>query len=125
MLHPYPDILSLGILLLEIELGIDIEPSGDPDYATGDDDEDSDIAMRQSAALEMLDDSSGFLGLFSQAIIACLLGDSLTTYEADAEIYLNSLLDEIYGQTVKPLEDDLYAKLGISTNELHDFRLIL
>ncbi|CZR60317.1 uncharacterized protein PAC_10213 [Phialocephala subalpina] len=116
--HPYPGILALGILLLEIELGQPIEcdrPDDSPNNGKI-----FHIDADRPVAMEMLekcrDDSSID---FINAVEACL-DDRTFTGEFGRDASFNDLAfrRQIFEVIVKPLEDALQKVFGMSVEKL-------
>lgn len=106
-LHPYPDILALGILLLEIELEISI------DRENSNDEKNHNTNQEFLAAHDILETHRDNLTYNSvRAIQSCLHGDFLRNHARPTNT--SDLLNEIDEHIVKPL---IYNGMvvGIST----------
>ncbi|KAH9214084.1 peptidase S8/S53 domain-containing protein [Leptodontidium sp. 2 PMI_412] len=117
-IHPYPGILALGILLLQIELGRPIEeerPEDSPNrYGVLHIDADRPVAM------EMLDECRDDSSVdFVQAIEACLDDKTFTdAFGRDASFEDPVFRQQIFELIVKPPETALLKIFGISVEKL-------
>jgi hypothetical protein len=117
-MHPYPGVLALAILMLEMELGQTIETARNEQKVFGDDEEsninnDYGVAWNMFENKEIEDDT---IPGFKAAVKACLnfsywndnteLGDSIYHRE---KLYDDiALRRKIYEEIVSPLEQELY-----------------
>lgn len=118
LVHPYPSILALGILLLEIHLGrpIESERTSDDLNDRGSLDPISYLSEAEAMLEECRGDSSKN---FEEAVEACL---DIFTFLKDSR--QNMSLDDLVFRAkihvciVKPLEEELKAVSGFSVDEL-------
>ncbi|KAG4438864.1 hypothetical protein IFR05_005653 [Cadophora sp. M221] len=117
-IHPYPGILALGILLLQIELGRPIEeerPEDSPNRGGV-----LHIDADRPVAMEMLDECRDDSSVdFVQAIEACLDDKTFTdAFGQDASFDDPVFRQQIFELIVKPLETALLKIFGISVEKL-------
>jgi hypothetical protein len=117
-IHPYPGILALGILLLEIELGRPIEdqrPSDSPNNAEG-----FNVDADRTVAMEMLEECKNDSSIdFIHAVDACLDDKTFTDeFGRNASFDDPTFRQRIFELIVKPLEDALEKVFGISVEKL-------
>ncbi|KAL6832171.1 hypothetical protein V8C40DRAFT_238029 [Trichoderma camerunense] len=106
--HPFPKILALGIMLIEIELGISIEdywlpeclqPDGQPTVNA-----DHVAALEAFNKTELWDQMETF-GAFKDVIGACLTPDDFTPYQDNT----NGIRDVLEKRIVHPIQE-LYQR---------------
>ncbi|KAK2742258.1 hypothetical protein FQN55_007927 [Onygenales sp. PD_40] len=111
-LHPYPDIVMLGVMLMELYLARPIQSLAASAGVELDDWDDIDVNTRYVVALEIFKRSkSEFPENYREAVDACLsatLGPDQNAKELDEE----NLKLLIYDKIVQPLEDDLDQGFG-------------
>ncbi|PMD49853.1 subtilisin-like protein [Hyaloscypha bicolor E] len=117
-IHPYPGILALGILLLEIELGRPIEdqrPSDSPNNAEG-----FNVDADRTVAMEMLEECKNDSSIdFINAVDACLDDKTfIDEFGRNASFDDPAFRQQIFEFIVKPLEDALEKVFGISVEKL-------
>jgi hypothetical protein len=105
-IHPYPSILALGILLLELELGVPIEAKrsqDNPNNGQRFQNIDADRPVAQEMLYDCEEESSED---FIEAVDACLNDKTFTdTFGRNATFNNIEFREQIYARIVKPLED--------------------
>lgn len=117
-IHPYPGILALGILLLEIELGRPIEdqrPSDSPNNTDV-----FNVDADRTVAMEMLEECKNDSSIdFINAVDACLDDKTFTDeFGRNASFDDPAFRQQIFELIVQPLEDALEKVFGISVEKL-------
>jgi hypothetical protein len=118
-IHPYPSILALGILLLELELGVPIESKRSQDNPNGGQ-RFRNIDADRPVATEMLEECEDEIPIdFIEAVNACLDDQTFTdAFGRDAKFDNLEFRQQIYARIVKPLEDALEKTFNISVEKL-------
>ena len=121
--HPYPQILALGFMLLQIFLWQSLEAKRTHDNPNCDKrslyDIDADIPVAQRL-LELCDGNS--LVSYNNAIKACLAAD---TFPPGSSLGDESFRHQVYLEIVQPIAQTLYYGYGVNVEDEEAFKLTL
>ncbi|KAH7372317.1 hypothetical protein BKA66DRAFT_572438 [Pyrenochaeta sp. MPI-SDFR-AT-0127] len=116
-IHPNPSVLALGILLLEIEMGLPIE------HGRGDEDLDEDgkptVNTNYFAALRLFEGiSDDIYQNHRQAVAACLNCDFYDEDAMEPSLDNPEFRQAVYNNIVRPLEQELYSAYDLTPDKL-------